>query len=112
LAFSHSRDFLFRFQFDFLGLRKLTGVVTKGGEYGWVKSFTVAVSKDNVIWTKLMNDAGMPLEFLANVDSDSVKKNLFRMPVNAQYLRIQPTKWHGAIELKLEPLGCFQPYRE
>jgi len=98
--------------FDFLGNRNLTGVVTKGGEYGWVKSFNVLFSKDNVIWNKVVDETGRPQEFIANVDAYTPKKNLFRQPINAQYLKIQPTKWHSTIEMKLEPLGCFKPYRE
>lgn len=86
--------------------------MTKGGEYGWVKSFVILYSKDNLIWNKVLDEAGKPIEFLANVDSDNVKMNFFRKPINAQFLKIQPAKWHGAIELKLEPLGCFLPYRK
>jgi von Willebrand factor len=99
-------------QFDFTGNRNLTGIITKGGEYGWVKSFMIQYSKDNVIWNKLLDDYGKPREFLANYDSETEKRNLFKTPINAQFLKIQPLKWHSAIELKIEPLGCFLPYRE
>lgn len=99
-------------QFDFTGNRNLTGIITKGGEYGWVKSFIIQYSKDNVIWNKLLDDEGKPREFLANYDSDSEKSNFFKTPINAPFLKIQPLKWHSAIELKIEPLGCFLPYRE
>jgi F5/8 type C domain len=90
----------------------LTGVISKGGDYGWVKSYVVLYSKDNLIWNKVLDETGKPKEFLANVDSESVKKNYFKQPINAQYLKIQPTRWHGAIELKLEPIGCYLPYRK
>ncbi|KAL7040824.1 hypothetical protein ACKWTF_000531 [Chironomus riparius] len=96
--------------FDFMENRNLTGVITKGGEYGWVKSFTIQYSKDNIIWNKLFDKNGRPAQFLANVDSDNVKKNHFPSPINARYLKIQPLKWHQAIELKLEPIGCYLPY--
>lgn len=86
--------------------------MTKGGEYGWVKAFIVLYSKDNVIWNKITDDNGKIHEFLANVDSENEKKNLFSNPVKAQFMKIQPTRWHVAIELKLEPIGCFEPYRE
>ena len=92
--------------------RNLTGVITKGGEYGWVKSFTIQYSKDNIIWNKLFDKNGRPAQFLANVDSDNVKKNNFPSTINARYLKIQPLKWHQAIELKLEPIGCYLPYRK
>lgn len=60
----------------------------------------------------MLDAAGNPREFLGNVDSESVKKNLFDNPINAQYMKIQPTKWSGGIELKLEPIGCYLPYRK
>ncbi|CRK93314.1 CLUMA_CG006855, isoform A [Clunio marinus] len=96
--------------FDFIENRKLTGIVTKGGEYGWVKSFNVLYSQDNIIWNKIEDDSGDAFEFLANVDAYKIKKNFFKSPVNARYMKIQPTKWHSTIELKIEPIGCFVPY--
>jgi F5/8 type C domain len=78
-----------------------------------VKTYTVAYSKDNVIWSNLWDHAnGKPKQFLANVDSENAKKNYFPTPINARYLKIQPSKWNSAIELKVEPIGCFLPYRE
>lgn len=59
----------------------------------------------------MIDETQRPKEFLANVDSEILKKNLFKYAVNAQFVRIQPSKWHGVIELKVEPLGCFLPYR-
>lgn len=91
--------------------RLLTGMKTKGGDYGWVKTFQISYSKDNVIWNTVMDDANeKPKIFVANVDSDTPKTNHFKFPINAQYLKIQPMKWYNAIELKVEPLGCFKPY--
>lgn len=77
-----------------------------------MKSFVIQYSKDNVIWNKILDDSGRPKEFLANVDAESEKLNLFKTPINAQFMKIQPQKWNSAIELKVEPLGCFMPYRE
>lgn len=65
-----------------------------------------------MIWNKVLDTAGKPREFPANVDAESEKLNLFATPINAQFMKIQPIKWHAAIELKVEPLGCFVDYRE
>lgn len=100
-------------QFDFLEPRNLTGFTTKGGEYGWVKSYAVGYSKDDIIWNKILDPStGKPKLFLANYDSESPKTNYFATPINAQFLKIQPIKWSQQIELKVEPLGCFKPYRK
>jgi von Willebrand factor len=90
----------------------LTGIKTKGGEYGWIKTFLVLYSQDEIIWNKLLDETGQPKQFLGNFDSETVKNNFFASPVNARYLKVQPIKWHNRIELKIEPIGCFEPYRE
>lgn len=87
-------------------------MATKGGDYGWVKTYTIAYSKDNIIWNKIQDqNTGKPKLFIANVDSENMKKVHFSMPINARYLKVQPTKWRDAIEFKLEPIGCFLPYQ-
>jgi hypothetical protein len=35
---------------------------------------------------------------------------MFDRRLEARALRIRPLKWHGTIGLRLEVLGCFQPY--
>lgn len=100
-------------QFDFLEPSKITGLETKGGEYGWVKAFHVLYSKDNVVWNTILDDKNeKPKIFLANVDTENTKSNYFKYPVNARYLKVKPIKWYNSIEMKVEPLGCFKPYRK
>ncbi len=98
--------------FDFLQPSHLTGIKTKGGEYGWVSAFVVEYSTDGFIWNQIQDIRAEPKVFLGNVDSTSVKTNFFQYPVNSRYLKIIPTKWHETIELKAEPLGCFTFYRK
>lgn len=98
--------------FDFLQPTHLTGINTKGGDYGWVSAFIVEYSTDGFIWNKIQDSTGEPKVFLGNVDSYSVKSNFFQYPVNSRYLKIVPIKWHETIELKAEPLGCFKFYRK
>lgn len=98
--------------FDFLQPTHLTGIKTKGGEYGWVSAFTIEYSTDGFIWNKIQDVNGEPKVFLGNVDSNSVKSNFFQYTVNSRYLKLIPSKWHETIELKAEPLGCFKMYRK
>lgn len=98
--------------FDFLEPRNLTGINTKGGDYGWVTAFNVLYSSDKFIWNKLQNSDGTPKVFLGNYDGDSLKTNKFKYPIHARYLKVVPIKWHDTIEFKVEPIGCFQPYRK
>lgn len=51
-------------------------------------------------------------EFLGNYDGETVHTNYFDKPIHARYLRIYPTQWHNSVALRLEVLGCYQPYRK
>lgn len=98
---------------DFLEPRLVTGLRTKGGPTGWVTAFNVQYSLDADNWNVCEAKVdGSAIVFLANYDGTSEKANHFDMPIRMRYMKIVPTKWHEVIELKLEPIGCFQEYRE
>lgn len=44
--------------------------------------------------------------FKGNSDSDSVRYNYFDVPIIAQWVRINPTRWNDRISLRLELYGC------
>lgn len=48
--------------------------------------------------------------FPANVDSEKAVTNYFVPPIRATYLKIQPYTWHNNIQLKADPIGCYEPY--
>lgn len=98
--------------FDFLEPRHVFGVITKGGEYGWVTAYKVFYSNDKFGWSPIQTSNGMARIFLANFDSTSEKLNKFDLGILARYVKLVPTKWHDAIELKVELIGCFKPYRK
>lgn len=97
--------------FDFLQLRNVTGVKTKGGENGWVSAYTVLYTQDFIIWNKILNGDGSGEQlFLGNFDAHTEKLNHFRFPIQARAIKIIPTKWNQCIEMKIEPLGCYVQY--
>lgn len=98
--------------FDFLEPRYVTGLKTKGGEYGWVTSYTILYSMDKLTWNPIHNYDGDDRHFLGNYDSYSSKMNVFDLPIHTRYVKLVPKKWHDSIELKVEPIGCFKPYRK
>lgn len=98
--------------FDFLVPRNITGMETKGGPDGWVSAYNVHYSPDFKVWNTILDDNGDPYIFLANFDSNTPKLNYFKQPIRARGLKIMPVKWHECIELKVEPIGCFEPYPE
>lgn len=44
--------------------------------------------------------------FKGNVDSDSIQYNVFDVPIIAQWVRINPTRWRDRISLRVELYGC------
>lgn len=97
--------------FDFLQLRNVTGVKTKGGLNGWVSVYAVLYTQDFIIWNKLLKADGSGEQlFLGNFDANTEKVNYFRFPLQARAVKIIPKKWSDCIEMKIEPLGCYVEY--
>lgn len=44
--------------------------------------------------------------FKGNSDGDTVHKNEFDIPIIAQWIRINPTRWRDRISLRVELFGC------
>lgn len=44
--------------------------------------------------------------FKGNKDSDSIQYNVFDVPIIAQWVRINPTRWQDRISLRVELYGC------
>lgn len=95
---------------DFTDQRIITGLITSGGPYGWVESYKVAFSSDKFTWNEIKS-AGS-IEFAANFDSNTTRKVFFATSVRGRYMKIIPLKWSNAINMRIEPLGCFEPYRK
>lgn len=98
--------------FDFLGKRNLTGLITKGGSHGYVTAYNVFYSVDRTFWNPITDSDQTIRVFRGNADDQSAKVNYFKKPIQAQYLKVVPIKWIDAIVMKVEPVGCFKPYRE
>lgn len=99
-------------EFDFLEPRNISGFVTKGGPDGWVTGYKVLFSKNKLIWNKVLNWEGQPKIFPANHDHNTEQITYFKTPILTQYLKVSPAKWEENINMRIEPLGCFENYRE
>lgn len=99
-------------QFNFLEPRNLTGVQTRGGAQGWVSAYHVKYSTDKTVWNQIVDDDGKEVLFLGNYEHDKVQVNYFSRPIRANYLRIEPVKWKDNIQMRVEVLGCYEPYNK
>ncbi|XP_032230855.2 uncharacterized protein LOC5506548 isoform X2 [Nematostella vectensis] len=94
-------------QVDLGEVTKVCGVATQGRpsfreEGGWfVKTFTLSYSKDKETW-KSYKEYGIAKAFQGNTDPEGVVKNMFKVAVNARYIRIRPQTWHNHIALRME----------
>ena len=91
-------------QFDTGFAQSILGVVTQGrrDKEAWVKTFKVAVSKDEKAWTWV----GCGRIFDANVDRNSKLETLFYEPVFARYVRIFPETWKNSIGMRAGAVVC------
>lgn len=92
--------------------REITGLVTRGGENGWVKTYTLQYSQNKKDWNPILDYNQKEKIFLANVDNNSPHKNDFDLPISARYFKIIPATWSENIAMRIELHGCFKPYRE
>lgn len=99
-------------KFNFVGPRNITGVVTQGGPKGWVTAYKVKYSHDDKNWNPILQDAQNEKIFLGNFDRNTPQTNHFKMPIQATYIQIIPVKWNKNIQMRVEPHGCFEPYRK
>ena len=97
-------------QFDFLEVRNITGVETKGANNIWTTAYKVFYSTDGKQWNPVVDDFGKEKLFLANINDVSHKTNFFTRPLHTRFIRIQPTLWHEHVGLKAEIRGCYLPY--
>ena len=83
------------------------------GEFYWVELFQVSSSNDGYTWKKIRNkNTNEDTVFLGNYDSDTLVTQYFEQLINARYLRIIPIRWHSGIGMRLEVIGCYEPYKK
>uniref|UniRef100_A0A2K6GJY3 Milk fat globule EGF and factor V/VIII domain containing n=1 Tax=Propithecus coquereli TaxID=379532 RepID=A0A2K6GJY3_PROCO len=94
-------------------LRKtwVSGVVTQGasrvGTHEYLKAFKVAYSLDGHTFTFIQDtEKSGDKVFVGNVDNNGLKLNLFKSPVETQYVRLFPVLCQWACTLRFELLGC------
>nr|XP_023019258.1 hemocytin-like [Leptinotarsa decemlineata] len=96
--------------FDFLEPRDVTGLATKGGDNGWVKTYTVEYSHDKIHWNQILDRTHSEIIFLGNYDNHMPHVTNFELPINARYIKIIPKQWENNIQMRVELHGCFKPY--
>ncbi|XP_042554479.1 lactadherin isoform X2 [Dipodomys spectabilis] len=98
-------------QVNLLRKMRVTGVVTQGasraGTSEYLKAFKVAYSLDGRRFQFIQNEEGTgDKEFEGNMDNDSLKINMFKTPLETQFVRLFPVACRRGCTLRFELLGC------
>ncbi|XP_055611113.1 neurexin-4 isoform X3 [Uranotaenia lowii] len=92
-----------------LGGRKMVRKIATAGRATTsecVTEYIVQYSDDGEIWKSITDSGGEEQLFKGNKDGDSVRHNSFEVPIIAQWIRINPTRWQNRISLRVELYGC------
>ncbi|PFX12463.1 Uromodulin [Stylophora pistillata] len=94
-------------QVDLGKMFQVCAVATQGSKYHleWTTDFKLLYSSDESIWKTYLDENGEELEFRRNGTSHGVDRHKLSTPVNARYIRFNPTKsirWHS---LRVEVYG-------
>ncbi|KAL6101067.1 dcbld2 [Pungitius sinensis] len=98
-------------QVDLKKEKRITGIATTGStlrEYQYyVSAYRVLYSNNGQQWS-IYREANSSQDkiFQGNINYQQEVRNNFIPPIEARFVRINPTRWHQRIALKLELLGC------
>ncbi|XP_069034949.1 discoidin, CUB and LCCL domain-containing protein 2 [Lepisosteus oculatus] len=101
-------------QVDLKKEKRITGITTTGSTlkdyYYYVSSYRVLYSHDGQQWTVFREtNTDQDKIFQGNTNYLQEVRNNFIPPIEARFIRINPTQWHQRIAMKFELLGC-QPH--
>ncbi|KAK7109139.1 mucin-5B-like [Littorina saxatilis] len=99
-------------QIDLLTSHFVTGLTTQGrpAAVSFVKKYRVLYSEDGVNWNVYREEKGVDKIFDGNTDSVTPVTNIFKQPIKARFIRLNPRTWEGRIALRFELHGCFESY--
>ncbi|CAH1101756.1 unnamed protein product [Psylliodes chrysocephalus] len=101
-------DFEQYFIFDLGQPMNITRIWTQGRPFSneFVMEYRISFGSNGLDYSPYREAGGEAMMFAANVDGDTVHKNEFDVPIIAQWIRINPTRWRDRISLRVELFGC------
>ncbi|XP_050293158.1 neurexin-4 isoform X2 [Anthonomus grandis grandis] len=94
--------------FDLGQVMNVTRIWTKGRSFSseYVMEYQISYGTNGLDYTYYKDSEGDIRMFKGNTDSDTVHKNEFEVPIIAQWIRINPTRWRDRISMRVELFGC------
>ncbi|XP_042898016.1 neurexin-4 isoform X2 [Parasteatoda tepidariorum] len=101
-------DYFQYLTFKFRSRKIIHRISTQGHAFSneFVSEYCIQFSNDGDSWRTYISSDGEIQLFTGNVDGDTIKLNKFDMPIIAQWIRINPTRWRDRISMRVELYGC------
>ncbi|KAG5881355.1 hypothetical protein JTB14_037097 [Gonioctena quinquepunctata] len=105
---SQDNDFDQYLIFDLGQVMNITRIWTQGRPHSneYVMEYRISYGTNGLDYADYKESGGNAMMFRGNVDGDTVHKNEFEVPIIAQWIRINPTRWRDRISLRVELFGC------
>ncbi|XP_017763103.1 PREDICTED: neurexin-4 isoform X1 [Eufriesea mexicana] len=86
----------------------VTAAATQGRavQNEYVMEYGISYGTNGLDYVDFKEEDGNVKMFKGNIDGDTIKLNKFEVPIIAQWIRINPTRWRDRISLRLELYGC------
>lgn len=86
----------------------VTGIATQGRAHGteYVLEYGISYGSNGLDYAVYKDAAGNTKMFKGNDHGDVIRRNIFEVPVIAQWIRINPTRWRDRISMRVELYGC------
>ncbi|XP_012283135.1 neurexin-4 isoform X1 [Orussus abietinus] len=103
-----SSDFAQYLIIDLGQVMNITAVATQGRAHHseYVMEYGISYGTNGLDYVDFKEEEGNAKMFKGNVNGDTIKLNKFEVPIIAQWVRINPTRWRDRISLRIELYGC------
>ncbi|KMY99176.1 neurexin-4 isoform X1 [Drosophila simulans] len=101
-------DFDQRLIIDLGVVRNVTHIALQGRPHSneYVTEYTISYGITDLEFADYKEPGGNVKMFKGNSDGNSIHYNVFEVPIIAQWVRINPTRWHDRISMRVELYGC------
>lgn len=101
-------DFEQQLIIDLGTVRNVTRIEIQGRPHSneYVTEFSISYGFNGLDYIDYKEPGGNTKLFKGNKDGDSIRHNAFEVPIIAQWIRINPTRWQNRISLRTELYGC------
>ncbi|XP_065359085.1 neurexin-4 isoform X1 [Calliphora vicina] len=101
-------DFDQRLIIDLGNVKNVTHIALQGRPHSneFVTEYAISYGITDLEFADYKEPGGNIKMFKGNSDGNSIHYNVFEVPIIAQWIRINPTRWHDRISMRVELYGC------